>query len=117
MQLRSLLWNKRLVLPPSAQRSVGLIVLPWHSLVRADFRRNTRTISKMAAPKQPKSFIELLDIIDNVPYDFNFNGLFKLLLPNDTRPHGLVDPSIVVKMPWSEEFKIDQIARTVQLTE
>jgi hypothetical protein len=71
----------------------------------------------MAEVKQPKTFIDLLNIIDNVPYDFEFDGLFKLLLPNDTRPHGLMDPAIVRTMPWSSDFKIDTSARTVQLIE
>lgn len=71
----------------------------------------------MAEVKYPKTFIELLNNIDNIPEDFNFDGLFKLLLPNDIRPHGLIDPAIVRTMPWSSDFKIDSDSRTILIVD
>ncbi|KAF4624923.1 hypothetical protein G7Y89_g13246 [Cudoniella acicularis] len=50
-----------------------------------------------------------------VPDDFDFSKLYRLLLPQDPRPHGFMLPSIVSQMPWSSDFVIDHDLRTVAL--
>ncbi|KAG9234428.1 NUDIX domain-containing protein [Amylocarpus encephaloides] len=69
----------------------------------------------MANQAGSKSFLSLVEAVDNVPYDFDFSSLYQLLLPDDPRPHGFMLPSIVEKMPWSAEFEVDHKSRTVQL--
>ena len=44
-----------------------------------------------------------------------FSSYYKFLLPGDTRPHGLLLPSVVKVMPWTADFIIDHFHRTVQL--
>jgi hypothetical protein len=51
----------------------------------------------------------------SVPYDFDFRTLYKLLLPDDPRPHGFMLPSTVSRMPWSSDFVIDHNSRIVQV--
>ncbi|KAH8599896.1 NUDIX domain-containing protein [Bisporella sp. PMI_857] len=69
----------------------------------------------MAQTSQPKSFLDLVNIVDNVPYDFDFSALYKLLLPEDSRPHGLILPNIVSQIPWSSRFAIDHDVLTVKV--
>ncbi|RDL38764.1 Nudix protein [Venustampulla echinocandica] len=67
------------------------------------------------AVSQPKGYLDLINAVDNVSYDFDFNTLYRLLLPNDPRPHGFILPSTVSEMPWTSDFIIDNNSRTVQL--
>lgn len=39
----------------------------------------------------------------------------QIFLPHDDRPHGYILPSIVAKMPWTQDFAIDNARRIVQL--
>ena len=39
--------------------------------------------------------------------------LFSLYLPYDDRPHGYMHPSNVVLMPWTKDFEIDEIKRSI----
>ncbi|KAK7734678.1 hypothetical protein SLS53_007781 [Cytospora paraplurivora] len=51
-----------------------------------------------------------------IPPNFNYNGLYKLQLPNDPRTHGLLTPDTVSKLPWTASFTINHEDRIVQLT-
>jgi isopentenyldiphosphate isomerase len=53
--------------------------------------------------------------LTSIPHDFEFSSLYQLLLPNDARPHGFMQPSIVSQMPWSSEFVVNHTSRTVQV--
>ncbi|KAH6667511.1 NUDIX domain-containing protein [Halenospora varia] len=64
---------------------------------------------------ESKTFLDLINAVDSVPNDFEFTTLYRLFLPQDTRPHGFMLPSIVSQMPWSSDFVIDHDSRTVQL--
>ncbi|ROV88877.1 hypothetical protein VSDG_08945 [Cytospora chrysosperma] len=57
----------------------------------------------------------LLDLINGVD-NFNYNGLYRLLLPNDTRTHGFLTSDTVSKLPWTTSFTISHEDKTVQLT-
>ncbi|KAK1539160.1 NUDIX domain-containing protein [Colletotrichum costaricense] len=50
-----------------------------------------------------------------VPLDFDFNNLYKLFLPNDSRPHGFMVQSTVERLPWTVDFHVDHDKRVVQL--
>jgi 8-oxo-dGTP pyrophosphatase MutT (NUDIX family) len=53
---------------------------------------------------------------DSVPLNFDFNGLYKLLLPHDPRPHGFMTTKIVSQMPWTgKSIVIHHRERTVQI--
>ncbi|KAH8884186.1 NUDIX domain-containing protein [Thozetella sp. PMI_491] len=81
------------------------------------------------ATRRKSPLLDLIDIVDrstvftyikvspSVPADFDYNGLFKLLLPNDDRPHGFMLPTVVDLMPWAADFVIDAESRTIQLTD
>ncbi|KAF1979349.1 hypothetical protein BU23DRAFT_497407 [Bimuria novae-zelandiae CBS 107.79] len=73
----------------------------------------------------PPSYLDLLKAVDNFPYidisstpyveDANL-AFYRLLLPNDSRTHGYIRPSIVRKLTWPPAFQIKHnIPRTVQL--
>jgi 8-oxo-dGTP pyrophosphatase MutT (NUDIX family) len=52
----------------------------------------------------------------SVPLDFDYSGLYKLLLMDDPRPHGFMTPEVVSKMPWSAApFAIDHDKLTIQV--
>ncbi|KAK1673416.1 NUDIX domain-containing protein [Colletotrichum godetiae] len=71
-----------------------------------------------AQAKEPQShqgYLPLINKVDNVPLDFDFNTLYKLFLPNDVRPHGFMIASTVECLPWTPDFHIDREKRTVQL--
>ncbi|OLN86988.1 hypothetical protein CCHL11_04609 [Colletotrichum chlorophyti] len=65
----------------------------------------------MASP----NYLPLIDKVDNVPLDFDFNSLYKLILPNDTRPHGFMVTDTVERLPWTSDFHIDHDERKVRL--
>ncbi|KAM0270032.1 hypothetical protein ACHAQH_009568 [Verticillium albo-atrum] len=69
----------------------------------------------MASSSPFSSFMNLIDEVDNVPLDFDFNTLYKLLLPSDDRPHGFIIPATVSKLPWTADFAIDHERRVVQV--
>ena len=50
-----------------------------------------------------------------MPYDFDFKTYYKLLLPQDSRPHGFLEPTIVSQIPWSSHFSIDHDAHIIRL--
>ncbi|KIW03655.1 uncharacterized protein PV09_04977 [Verruconis gallopava] len=60
-------------------------------------------------------FLDLIDQVDNVAYDYDYADFYRLLLPNDTRTHGFMTQETVQKMPWTKDFKIDHEARFVRL--
>ncbi|KAL2754840.1 hypothetical protein ACRALDRAFT_1051349 [Sodiomyces alcalophilus JCM 7366] len=62
-----------------------------------------------------RSFLPLIDAVDNVPQAFDFNQLYRLLLPADPRPHGFILPTTVSRLPWTDDFTVDHASRTVQL--
>ncbi|KAF2671548.1 hypothetical protein BT63DRAFT_220645 [Microthyrium microscopicum] len=65
--------------------------------------------------KEPgKSYLELVEACDRFPYDEQ-PDFYKLYLPQDTRPHGMMRPEIVKRMPWSSAFSVDHAKTTVQL--
>ncbi|KAL2070850.1 hypothetical protein VTL71DRAFT_13876 [Oculimacula yallundae] len=70
----------------------------------------------------PKSYLDLVNDCDNFPYDDplkapceQWSTLYQFFLPEDTRPHGLMLPEIVKKMPWTSDFRVDHAARAVYL--
>ncbi|KAH6659836.1 NUDIX hydrolase domain-like protein [Truncatella angustata] len=72
-----------------------------------------------------KSFLDLVKATDNYPLvdiarlpyvEETSKSLYRLLLPNDPRPHAFMLPSVVQRMPWTSDFSISHaIPRTVQL--
>ncbi|ROT39033.1 nudix hydrolase [Sodiomyces alkalinus F11] len=62
-----------------------------------------------------RPFLALIDAVDNVPQNFDFNQLYRLLLPADPRPHGFIIPATVSRLPWTDNFTVDHASRTVQL--
>ena len=46
---------------------------------------------------------------------WDYNGLYKLLLPNDSRAHGYLTPDTVGKLPWTKDFSIDHKDRVVRV--
>lgn len=51
----------------------------------------------------------------SLPYDFDFDTVYRLLLPNDTRTHGYLTPSTVAKLPWTNNFSTNHTDRTVRI--
>ncbi|KAI6711651.1 hypothetical protein JHW43_005796 [Diplocarpon mali] len=69
-----------------------------------------------------KSYLDLVNDCDSFPYDEPFlsgrdhwSTLYRFYLPEDSRPHGLMLPEIVEKMPWTKDFRVDHKARAVYL--
>ncbi|OHW95228.1 NUDIX domain-containing protein [Colletotrichum incanum] len=62
-----------------------------------------------------ETYLPLINKVDNVPLDFNFNKLYKLMLPKDARPHGFMVPSTVERLPWTSDFQVDHDERKVCL--
>jgi isopentenyldiphosphate isomerase len=54
-------------------------------------------------PPRSNLFISQTDRANvlSVPLDFNFGGLYKLILPHDPRPHGFLSADIVKAIPWT----------------
>ncbi|PVH84238.1 NUDIX domain-containing protein [Cadophora sp. DSE1049] len=70
----------------------------------------------------PKSYLDLVNDCDSFLYDEPFKSprdhwstLYRFFLPEDSRPHGLMLPEIVKKMPWTSDFHVDHAARAVYL--
>ncbi|KAE9985745.1 hypothetical protein BLS_005711 [Venturia inaequalis] len=63
------------------------------------------------------NYLDLIKEVENIPGDYKWPDLYKLMLPNDPRPHGLMLPDTVFKMPWTSEFKVDHGSRVVQLND
>ncbi|KAI9929860.1 hypothetical protein ASPWEDRAFT_48073 [Aspergillus wentii DTO 134E9] len=61
----------------------------------------------------------ILDVVkdcDNFPYeDESQPDLWKFCLPDDPRPHGLLIPSVVKAMPWTDSFQLNHSAKTIHL--
>ena len=51
-----------------------------------------------------------------MPIGGDYEGLYKLLLPNDSRTHGYLTEDTVAKLPWTEDFSIDHNDKVVQVT-
>ncbi|KAI3540308.1 NUDIX domain-containing protein [Colletotrichum abscissum] len=66
-------------------------------------------------PRSTQSYLPLINRVDNVPLSFDFNTLYRLFLPNDSRPHGFMVQSTVERLPWTLDFRIDHAERVVQL--
>ncbi|KAH9210229.1 NUDIX domain-containing protein [Leptodontidium sp. 2 PMI_412] len=63
---------------------------------------------------KPRGFLDLINAVDNFSHS-DYDTLYKLLLPDDPRPHGFMLASTVSNMPWSSDFAIDHGTRIVQL--
>ncbi|KAE8444688.1 hypothetical protein EG329_014345 [Mollisiaceae sp. DMI_Dod_QoI] len=70
----------------------------------------------------PKTYLDLVNECDKFPYDDILAGpqqhwasIYRFFLPNDPRHHGLILDSTVQKMPWTEDFRVDHVTRTVHL--
>lgn len=50
-----------------------------------------------------------------MPIGWDYNGLYKLFLPNDPRTHGYITSDVVAKLPWTADFSIDHKDKTVRL--
>ncbi|POS69590.1 NUDIX domain-containing protein [Diaporthe helianthi] len=70
----------------------------------------------MTETLRPWRLIDLIRGVDNVPIGWDYNGLYKLLLPNDSRTHGYLTPDTVSKLPWTDDFSINHKDRIVQVT-
>ncbi|KAK2010455.1 NUDIX domain-containing protein [Colletotrichum eremochloae] len=66
-------------------------------------------------PVEQRSYLPLIDKVDNVPLNFDFDTLYKLMLPRDARPHGFMVPSTVERLPWTSDFRVDHNERKVYL--
>ncbi|TQN68635.1 hypothetical protein CSHISOI_06808 [Colletotrichum shisoi] len=64
---------------------------------------------------RPKTYLPIINKVDNVPLDFDFNTLYKLMLPNDTRTHGFMLEQTVERLPWTADFHVDHDERRVRL--
>jgi hypothetical protein len=65
---------------------------------------------------QLNTFCQILTIWPySVPHDFDFSSLYRLYLPNDSRPFGFMIPSVVAAMPWTSGFLVSHETRTIQL--
>ncbi|XMA17632.1 hypothetical protein WAI453_010423 [Rhynchosporium graminicola] len=69
-----------------------------------------------------KSYLDLVNDCDSFPYDDPFKApcdhwstLYQFFLPEDIRPHGLMLPETIKKMPWTSDFHVDHAARAVYL--
>ncbi|KAF7533757.1 hypothetical protein G7Z17_g13465 [Cylindrodendrum hubeiense] len=71
----------------------------------------------MAAPSPPSKLLDLIDLFDNVPLNFetDYHPYYRLHLAPDPRPHGYMLPDTVARMPWPASFSIDHDSRTVTL--
>lgn len=72
-----------------------------------------KTPAKTSAKQN--SWMPLINKVDNVSLDFDFNTLYRLYLPKDHRPHGFMLQSIVERLPWTADFSIDHDERKVRL--
>jgi isopentenyldiphosphate isomerase len=59
--------------------------------------------------------VSFADNQPSVPQDFDFNKLYRLLLPQDSRSHGFILPEVVSQIPWTSDFRIDHEQKTIQL--
>lgn len=50
-----------------------------------------------------------------MPIGWDYNDLYKLLLPDDSRTHGYLTPDTVAKLPWTADFSIDHKDRIVRV--
>ncbi|KAF6826228.1 thiamine pyrophosphokinase-related protein [Colletotrichum plurivorum] len=66
-------------------------------------------------PAKQSGFLPLINKVDNVPLDFDFETLYRLYLPNDPRPHGFMVPKTVECLPWTSDFVVDHNERKVHL--
>ncbi|EFQ34301.1 NUDIX domain-containing protein [Colletotrichum graminicola] len=66
-------------------------------------------------PLDQQSYLPLINKVDNVPLDFDFDTLYKLMLPRDARPHGFMVPCTVERLPWTSDFRVDHDGRRVYL--
>lgn len=61
----------------------------------------------------------LANLSKSVPLDLDFHELYKLVLPNDPRPHGFMTTEVVHKIPWAaatgNSIIIDHEARAVRI--
>ncbi|KAK1995111.1 NUDIX domain-containing protein [Colletotrichum falcatum] len=64
---------------------------------------------------EKESYLPLINKVDNVPLDFDFDTLYKLMLPGDARPHGFMVPGTVERLPWTSDFRVDHDGRRVCL--
>ncbi|KAJ4413421.1 hypothetical protein N0V82_008543 [Gnomoniopsis sp. IMI 355080] len=73
----------------------------------------------MTDPSKPKRLFDLINNVDkryiSVPHDFDYGRLYKLLLPEDHRPHGYLTSDTVHKLPWTPDFDIDHAKLSIQL--
>ncbi|KAI1770870.1 NUDIX domain-containing protein [Hypoxylon cercidicola] len=79
----------------------------------------------MASP--PKTYLDLVKACDNFFFtDISYTAypefpdpeFYQLLLPGDSRPHGILHQSVVAKMPWTSDFEVssaDVQPRTVRV--
>ncbi|KAI7785852.1 thiamine pyrophosphokinase-related protein [Diaporthe eres] len=70
----------------------------------------------MAENFKAQRLIDLIRGVDNVPIGWDYNELYKLLLPDDSRTHGYLTSDTVAKLPWTADFSIDHKDRIVQVT-
>ncbi|KAK2060748.1 NUDIX domain-containing protein [Colletotrichum caudatum] len=71
--------------------------------------------AQVKEPLEKKSYLPLINKVDNVPLDFDFDTLYKLMLPGDSRPHGFMIPATVQRLPWTSDFRVDHDGRKVYL--
>lgn len=50
-----------------------------------------------------------------MPIGWDYDGLYKLLLPDDSRTHGYLTSDTVSKLPWTADFSIDHKDRVVRV--
>lgn len=50
-----------------------------------------------------------------MPIGWDYNGYYKLLLPEDSRTHGYLTSYTVSKLPWTTDFSIDHKDRVVRV--
>ncbi|GAO19071.1 hypothetical protein UVI_02063070 [Ustilaginoidea virens] len=70
------------------------------------------------ASVMPRSLLDLVASVDNVPPDFESNcaPFYRLRLSPDPRTHGYVHPDTVARMPWPASFVVDHPGRAVTLS-
>ncbi|KAK2025748.1 NUDIX domain-containing protein [Colletotrichum zoysiae] len=71
--------------------------------------------AQVKEPLDKQSYLPLINKVDNVPLDFDFDTLYKLMLPGDSRPHGFMIPTTVQRLQWTSDFRVDHDGRKVYL--
>src|ERR1700759_710602 len=69
----------------------------------------------MASVDTFRSYLELIEACDNFSGPSSWPELYQLFFPGDDRPHGIMQKTIVEKMPWGPFAVVDHDKKSVRL--